>query len=46
VRSGWFWWGADGAYELTAYDPEFERQMSIAEKGIARYRITLRELAK
>jgi putative addiction module antidote len=37
---------ADGAYTLTAYDPEFERQMEIAEEGIARYRNTLRALAK
>jgi putative addiction module antidote len=37
---------ADGSYSITAYDPEFERQMAIAEKGMARYRNTLRALAK
>jgi putative addiction module antidote len=36
----------DGGYRLTPYDPEFERQMQIAEEGMARYRNTLRALAK
>ena len=36
----------DGGYQLTPYDPEFERQMKIAEEGMARYRNTLRALAK
>lgn len=35
----------DGA-RLTAYDPEFQTQMDIAEKGMARYRNTLKALAK
>ena len=38
--------GPDGGYQLTPYDPEFERQMNIAEEGMARYRNTLRSLAK
>jgi putative addiction module antidote len=36
----------DGTYRLTPYDPEFERQMEIAEEGMARYRNALRTLAK
>ncbi len=36
----------DGGYHLTAYDPEFERQMRLAEQGMRRYRNTLRALAK
>ena len=36
----------DGSYHLTPYDPEFERQMEIAEEGMARFRNTLRALAK
>ncbi|MCC2664216.1 MAG: addiction module antidote, partial [Geminicoccaceae bacterium] len=35
----------DGGYCLTPYDPEFERQIEIAEEGMARYRNTLRALA-
>ena len=37
---------ADGAYRITPYDPEFERQMELAEDGMARYRNTLRALAR
>jgi putative addiction module antidote len=37
---------SDGSYRLTPYDPEFERQMEIAEEGMARFRNTLRALAK
>ena len=37
---------ADGAYRITPYDPEFERQMKLAEEGMARYRNTLRALAE
>lgn len=37
---------ADGCYHITSYDPEFERQMASAEEGMARYRNTLRALAK
>ena len=37
---------ADGAYRITPYDPEFERQMELAEEGMARYRNTLRALAE
>ncbi len=33
-------------YELSSYDPEFERQLEIARKGMKAYRNTLRELAK
>jgi len=33
-------------YRVTPYDPEFERQMELAEEGMAAYRNTLRALAK
>lgn len=33
-------------YRITPYDPEFERQMKLAEDGMAAYRNTLRALAK
>lgn len=33
-------------YQITPYDPEFERQMQLAEEGMAAYRNTLRALAK
>jgi putative addiction module antidote len=36
----------DGGYRLTPYDPEFERQIELAEEGMARYRNTLRALAR
>jgi putative addiction module antidote len=36
----------EGGYRLSPYDPEFERQMTLAEDGMRRYRNTLRELAK
>jgi putative addiction module antidote len=36
----------EGGYRLTPYDPEFERQLRLAEEGMARYRNTLRALAK
>lgn len=36
----------DGTYRMTAYDPEFERQIKLAEECTDRYRNTLRELAK
>ena len=36
----------EGGYRLSPYDPEFERQMEIAEEGMREYRNTLRELAK
>jgi len=32
-------------YRMTSYDPEFERQMALAEGGLQRYRRTLRDLA-
>lgn len=38
--------GPGGSYRLTPYDPEFERQMEIAEEGMRRYRNTLRALAE
>lgn len=37
---------ANGGYRITAFDPEFERQMALAEKGMRQYRNALRELAK
>lgn len=33
-------------YEVTPYDPEFEKQLEIARKGIKGFKNTLRELAK
>ena len=33
-------------YEVTSYDPEFERQLEIARTGMDSYKNTLRELAK
>jgi len=36
----------DGSYRFTPYDPEFEKQMRLAEEGMARYRNTLRTLAE
>jgi putative addiction module antidote len=37
---------ADGGYRLTPYDPQFKRKMAKAEEVMARYRNTLRALAK
>ena len=36
----------NGGYRITPYDPGFERQMELAEKGMREYRNALRELAK
>jgi putative addiction module antidote len=36
----------DGSYRLTPYDPEFERQMSLAEDIMHEDRDVLRALAK
>ena len=36
----------DGSMRLTPYDPDFDRQMEAAKKGMSKYRNTLRELAK
>jgi putative addiction module antidote len=36
----------DGGYRLTPYDPDFERQMSLAEKIMREDRAILRALAK
>jgi len=36
----------DGSYRITPYDPEFEKQMTLAKGIMGRYRNTLRELAK
>ena len=36
----------EDGYRMSPYDPEFERQMEVAEQGMRRYRNTLRELAK
>ena len=33
-------------YEVTPYDPEFEKQIEIAEQGMSLYKNALRELAK
>jgi len=38
--------GPDGAYQLTPYDPAFEKKMAKAEDIIGRYRNTLHALAK
>jgi putative addiction module antidote len=37
---------APDGFRITAADPEFARQMAIAEKGMKRYRNALRELAR
>ncbi len=36
----------DGAYRVTSGNPEFNRQMAVAQSIIGRYRNALRELAK
>ncbi len=36
----------DGGYRLTPYDPDFERQMKVAEEGMRRYRNTLKVLSE
>lgn len=36
----------DGSYRITSYDPEFEKQILLAEEGMNRYRNTLRALAE
>ena len=36
----------DGSYRITSYDPEFEKQLKLAEEGLNRYRNTLRALAE
>ena len=33
-------------YEVTPYDPEFEKQLESARKGMSAYKNTLRQLAK
>lgn len=38
--------GPDGTYQLTPYDPGFQRKMAKAEDIISRYRNTLRALAR
>ena len=38
--------GPDGSMRITPYDPAFEAQMDAAREGMAKYRNTLRELAK
>jgi len=35
----------DGSYRITPHDSEFEKQMRLAEEGMARYRNILRALA-
>jgi putative addiction module antidote len=36
----------DGSYRITSYDPEFEKQMKLAEEGMSRYRNTLHTLSE
>ncbi len=36
----------DGSMRITPYDPDFEKQMKVAQEGMSSYRNTLRELAK
>jgi putative addiction module antidote len=36
----------DGGFRLTPYDPDFEKAMEVARRGIKRYRNALAELAK
>jgi putative addiction module antidote len=38
--------GRDGSYQLTPYDPGFEKKMAKADDIIGRYRNTLHVLAK
>ncbi len=38
--------GPHGGYQLTPYDPAFEKKMAAAEDIISRYRNTLHELSK
>jgi len=38
--------GSDGTYQLTPYDPAFEKKMTAAEDILHRYRNTLHVLAK
>ncbi len=38
--------GPNGTYQLTPYDPAFEKKMAKAEEIIGRYRNTLHALAK
>ena len=35
-----------GGYAVSSYDPHFAKQMESAQKGMATYKNTLRELAK
>ncbi|MFN8177231.1 MAG: AbrB/MazE/SpoVT family DNA-binding domain-containing protein [bacterium] len=37
---------APGGYRITAYDPDFEETMKVAEGFMARYRNALRKLAE
>jgi putative addiction module antidote len=36
----------DGSYRITQYDPEFQKQIAIGKNFMAKYRNTLRALAK
>ena len=38
--------GPDGTYQLTPYDPAFEKKMTVADDILHRYRNTLHVLAK
>ena len=35
-----------GGYQLSAYDPQFERELRLAAEGMEQYKNALRELAK
>jgi hypothetical protein len=35
-----------GGYSISPLDPDFERQMAIAKRGMKKYRNALHELAK
>jgi putative addiction module antidote len=37
---------ADGSLTLTPYDPEFAEQMKLAERGMKKYRNTLKALSE
>ena len=36
----------DGGFQLTPYDPDFEKAMEVARRGMKRYHNALAELAK
>jgi hypothetical protein len=40
------WSETPEGYRVSAFDPDFQRQLELARKGMRRYRNALRELAK